>query len=74
MEYTVGEVIDKLMELSGGDMNMIVKGIRQVNCPHEIGTLMQYHNIGINKLDKEDWYGNPIKVLEIVSGGNNIKK
>lgn len=50
MEYTVGAIIDKLLELSNGDRNMMVRGIRQLNCPNEKGSFLEYHNIGIFKI------------------------
>lgn len=72
MDYTVKQIIDKLMELCDGNLDMQVKGIRQVNCPHEIGSMFHWHNIGIEKIKGKDFYGNEIDIIEIVSGGNNI--
>lgn len=72
MEYTVRQIIDKLTELCGGNFDMQVKGIRQINCPNEIGSIFHWHNIGIEKLKSVDFYGNEIDVIEIVSGGNNL--
>ena len=73
MNYTVGEIIDKLLEMSNNDRSMRVLGIRQINTPFERGGMFEHHNIGINKIidkyasDDENPY-----CLEIVSGGNNI--
>lgn len=74
MEYKVGDIIDKLLELSGGDRNMMVRGIRQLNCSDEKGSIFEYHNIGVYKM-KNKWAfpGENPYCLEIVSGANNIK-
>lgn len=74
MEYTVGAIIDKLLELSNGDRSMMVRGIRQLNCPNEKGSFLEYHNIGIFKI-KNKWTfpGENPNCLEIVSGANNIQ-
>lgn len=74
MRYTVGEVIDKLLELSNGDRNMMVRGIRHLHCPQERGTLFEFHNIGMYKIEnKWAFPGENPYCIEIVSGANNIK-
>ena len=74
MGYTVKDLILSLIEDCGGNLNMPLEGIRQVNTPNEQGTLFHYHNIGIERVNDTDFEGNPIITLALVSGGNNIKR
>lgn len=43
MNYTVGEIIDKLLKMSNNDRSMRVLGIRQINTPIERGSLFEHH-------------------------------
>lgn len=47
MNYTVGEIIDKLLKMSNNDRSMRVLGIRQINTPFERGGMFEHHNIGM---------------------------
>lgn len=73
MDYTVKDLILSLIKYCDGNLNMPLQGIRQINTPQEQGGIFHYHNIGIEKVNDTDVYGNKITTLALVSGGNNIQ-